>query len=205
GRSVLANAPRCLQVHADDRVEVVLCHREDHAVTQDAGVVDDDVERAVGLDGLVDDALGAVVVGDIVVVGDGLAPAAANELGDLLGRPLVGALAGDRAAQVVDDDLRALGGELAPIANFAKAVKDDNPLYSDSGAAKAAGFDGAPAPPTFGFALEFWGRYPDLQQGLAPVEGNPMMEVIGKLMQNGGLILHGEQEFEYHRPIVAGD
>ena len=32
-----------------------------------------------------------------------------------------------------------------------------------------------------------------------------MMEVIGKLMQNGGLILHGEQEFEYHRPIVAGD
>ena len=95
--------------------------------------------------------------------------------------------------------------ERAPLANFAKAVKDDNAVYSDVNAAQAAGFDAVPAPPTFGFALEFWGRYPDLQQGLAPVEGNPMMEVIGKLMQNGGLILHGEQEFEYHRPIVAGD
>ena len=95
--------------------------------------------------------------------------------------------------------------ERAPLANFAKAVKDDNPVYSDINAAEAAGFDGVPAPPTFGFALEFWGRYPELQKGLTAVEGNPMMEVIGKLMQNGGLILHGEQEFEYHRPIVAGD
>ena len=95
--------------------------------------------------------------------------------------------------------------ERAPIANFAKAVKDGNAVYSDINAAEAAGFDGVPAPPTFGFALEFWGRYPELQKGLTPVEGNPMMEVIGKLMQNGGLILHGEQEFEYHRPIVAGD
>jgi acyl dehydratase len=95
--------------------------------------------------------------------------------------------------------------ERAPLANFAKAVKDDNAVYSDVNAAEAAGFDGTPAPPTFGFALEFWGRYPELQKGLAPVQGNPMMEVIDKLMQNGGLILHGEQEFEYHRPIVAGD
>jgi len=95
--------------------------------------------------------------------------------------------------------------ERAPLANFAKAVKDDNAVYSDVNAAQAAGFDAVPAPPTFGFALEFWGRYPELQQGLTPVEGNPMFEVIGKLMQNGGLVLHGEQEFEYHRPIVAGD
>ena len=95
--------------------------------------------------------------------------------------------------------------ERAPLANFAKAVKDDNAVYSDVNAAEAAGFDGVPAPPTFGFALEFWGRYPEPQQGLKPVEGNPMFEVIGKLMQNGGLVLHGEQEFEYHRPIVAGD
>jgi len=95
--------------------------------------------------------------------------------------------------------------ERAPLANFAKAVKDDNAVYSDINAAEAAGFDGVPAPPTFGFALEFWGRYPELQKGLTPVDGNPMMEVIGKLMQNGGLVLHGEQEFEYHRPIVAGD
>ena len=99
-------------MHADDGVEVVLAHREDHAVAQDAGVVDDDVEPAEGLDRLVDDALCAVEVGDVVVVGHGLAPTAADDLGDLLGGPLVGPLAGDRAAQVVDDDLRAFCGEL---------------------------------------------------------------------------------------------
>ena len=32
-----------------------------------------------------------------------------------------------------------------------------------------------------------------------------MMEVIGTLMAKGGMVLHGEQEFEYHRPIVVGD
>ena len=31
------------------------------------------------------------------------------------------------------------------------------------------------------------------------------MSALGPLMANGGLILHGEQEFIYHRPIVVGD
>jgi acyl dehydratase len=31
------------------------------------------------------------------------------------------------------------------------------------------------------------------------------MEVIGKLMATGGIVLHGEQEFEYHEPVVVGD
>ena len=31
------------------------------------------------------------------------------------------------------------------------------------------------------------------------------MKVIGGLMAQGGLVLHGEQEFEYHRPVVVGD
>jgi acyl dehydratase len=95
--------------------------------------------------------------------------------------------------------------ERGPLASFARAVKDENPVYHDAHAAKVAGFDGIPAPPTFGFAMEFWGRYAELQTGLQAVEGNPMFEVIGKLMSRGGLVLHGEQEFEYHRPIVAGD
>jgi MaoC dehydratase-like protein len=28
---------------------------------------------------------------------------------------------------------------------------------------------------------------------------------MGRLMSKGGLVLHGEQEFVYHRPIVVGD
>ena len=32
-----------------------------------------------------------------------------------------------------------------------------------------------------------------------------MAAVLGPLMAKGGLILHGEQEFTYHRPVFAGD
>jgi acyl dehydratase len=95
--------------------------------------------------------------------------------------------------------------ERQPVSNFAKAVKDSNPVYHDSEAAKAAGFAAIPAPPTFSFAMSGWGLYPELQKGLPKVEGNPMFEIIGKLQAKGGLVLHGEQEFEYHRPIVSGD
>ena len=31
------------------------------------------------------------------------------------------------------------------------------------------------------------------------------MRALGQLMGGGGLILHGEQEFTYHRPVVVGD
>lgn len=93
----------------------------------------------------------------------------------------------------------------AAVANFARAVKDESPIYNDLDAARAAGFDNIPAPPTFTFAASFWGAYAELQKGIDKIEGNPMFEIIGKLMAKGGLVLHGEQEFLYHRPVVAGD
>ena len=68
------------------------------------------------VDGGVDDALGAVEVGDVVVVGDRLAAAALDDVDDLVGGALVGALAGHRAAEVVHDDLGALVGELDRLA-----------------------------------------------------------------------------------------
>ena len=36
--------------------------------------------------------------------------------------------------------------ERSPLSNFAKAVKDENPIYLDATAAAAAGFDSVPAP-----------------------------------------------------------
>jgi acyl dehydratase len=95
--------------------------------------------------------------------------------------------------------------ERQPLSNFAKAVKDTNPIYFDPRAAKTAGFDAIPAPPTWSFAMAGWGTYPELQGDLSKVQANPMFEIIGKLQAKGGLVLHGEQEFEYHRPILAGD
>jgi acyl dehydratase len=32
-----------------------------------------------------------------------------------------------------------------------------------------------------------------------------MMKIMVPLMSKGGLILHGEQEFIYHRPVQVGD
>jgi acyl dehydratase len=100
---------------------------------------------------------------------------------------------------------RVVGVERSPITNFAAAVKDENPIYRDPEAAKAAGFDSIPAPPTFSFAMSHWGAFPDLQVGVDNIEGNPMFEIIGQKMAKGGMVLHGEEEFEFHRPIVAGD
>jgi acyl dehydratase len=96
--------------------------------------------------------------------------------------------------------------ERGPVGAFARAVTDNSPVYQDEVAAKAAGFAGIPIPPTFPFAMGFWGKFSEQQPGDAPAPGdNPLGEVIGTLMKEGGMILHGEQEFEYHRPVVVGE
>ena len=95
--------------------------------------------------------------------------------------------------------------ERGPASNFAKAVKDDNPIFQDPRAAKEAGFDNIPIPPTYSFAFPNWGQFPELQQDDTSMGKNPVMQVIGNLMKTGGLILHGEQAFTYHAPVVVGD
>jgi acyl dehydratase len=95
--------------------------------------------------------------------------------------------------------------ERGPVSNFAKAVQDDNPIYQSPEAAKEAGFDNIPVPPTYSFAMAHWGAFTEQQPGDANPGRNPVMEIIGGLMQKGGLVLHGEEEFEYHRPLVVGD
>ena len=94
--------------------------------------------------------------------------------------------------------------ERGQLALFADAVKEKSPIYRDARAAAEAGLAGIPAPPTYPFVMEHFGAYPELQPDDGPT-GNPMAEVLGPLMANGGLILHGEQEFTYHRPVLAGD
>ncbi len=94
--------------------------------------------------------------------------------------------------------------ERGQLALFADAVKDASPVYRDARAAADAGLAGIPAPPTYPFVMGNFGAYPELQTAEAPTD-NPMGEVLGPLMANGGLILHGEQEFTYHRPVLAGD
>jgi acyl dehydratase len=118
------------------------------------------------------------------------------------------------AATVADDDLKAIIGtptdttvvtvERGQLDLFAAAVKDQSPVYRDPRAAAGVGLPGIPAPPTYPFVMANFGAYPELQPEDAP-RGNPMGEVLVPLMAGGGIILHGEQEFTYHRPVFAGD
>ncbi|WP_242396342.1 FAS1-like dehydratase domain-containing protein [Anaeromyxobacter oryzisoli] len=77
--------------------------------------------------------------------------------------------------------------EKGAIRRFAEALGDPNPIYQDEAAARAAGFGGLVAPPTFPVALASNERFRhSLDLGTRS-------------------ILHGEQLFEYGRPLVAGD
>jgi acyl dehydratase len=116
--------------------------------------------------------------------------------------------------QVADDILSTIIGkptgttvvtvERGQLALFADAVKDRSAVYRDTRAAAKAGLPGIPAPPTYPFVMGNFGAYPEIQTEDGS-GGNPMAEVLGPLMAKGGIILHGEQEFTYHRPVLAGD
>ena len=84
--------------------------------------------------------------------------------------------------------------ERAPIANFARVLQDANPVLADT-----------PAPPTFSFVMAYWGAYAADQPADPTAGTNPMHRIMGELHAKGALVLHGEQEFVYHRPIVSGD
>lgn len=94
----------------------------------------------------------------------------------------------------------------AIVSAFAEAVLDDNPVFRNREVATAAGFADIPAPPTFVFsAAQNWCQW-DEEQPPDPTGGsNPMAELMGGLLATGGMILHGEQSFTYHRPAVVGE
>lgn len=77
--------------------------------------------------------------------------------------------------------------EKGMIRRFAEALGDPNPLYVDEEAARAAGFAGLVAPPTFPAVLAVNDRFRhSLDLGTRS-------------------LLLGEQQLEYGRPLVAGD
>jgi hypothetical protein len=94
--------------------------------------------------------------------------------------------------------------ERGPLSVFAAAVKDNSPVYASVDAARDAGFAGLPIPPTYPFAVGNWGKFREQQPEGADAFG-PMATIFGALMKNGGLILHGEQEFQYFGDVVSGD
>jgi hypothetical protein len=96
-----------LQVHRDDRVPLLLGHVHEHPVAQDPGVQDQDVEAAVAVDRALHHLLGRAEVRDVGVARNRLAAAGHDLVDDLLRRGRVLPFAGERAAEVVDDDTRS--------------------------------------------------------------------------------------------------
>ena len=74
---------------------------------------------------------------------------------------------------------------------FAKAIGETDPVYTDTAAARDAGYPDLPAPPTFLFAAE-------LDSGASDKLLADLQIPIAKL-------LHGEQSFSFHAPACAGD
>jgi acyl dehydratase len=77
------------------------------------------------------------------------------------------------------------------IAEFADAIGDANPVYRDAAAARAAGHAAVIAPPTFAIVISMAGS------GAALADPG--------LGLNYAMVVHGEERFEYTRPIMAGD
>lgn len=78
------------------------------------------------------------------------------------------------------------------IRRFATAIGDLNPIYHDVQAAKAAGHPDLVAPPTFLISASTGGG------------GGGFIHDPG-LGLNFALVVHGEQKFEFSRPVCAGD
>jgi acyl dehydratase len=95
--------------------------------------------------------------------------------------------------------------ERGPVSTFAAALQDKNPIYRDAAKARDAGFEHIPAPPTFTFAMSFWGAFAEDQPPDPTGGANPMHTIMGELFGKGALVLHGEQEFQYHKAIEVGD
>ena len=77
------------------------------------------------------------------------------------------------------------------IREFAAAIGDDNPVFHDVESARALGYADVVAPPTFPILLA-------LNAAEAAVR-DP------ELGLDYSRVVHGEQKFQYTRPVVAGD
>jgi len=77
------------------------------------------------------------------------------------------------------------------IAEFADAIGDRNPLYTDRAAAQQVGYPDVIAPPTFPIVISM--------ASSASAVGDPGLGL------NYAMVVHGEQRFEYSRPLMAGD
>ena len=98
-------------------------------------------------------------------------------------------------------DQSAVGREFTPVTArvepgrlrfFLDTLAESNPLYRDETTARAAGYAATPVPPTYLFCLEM-------------MDATVPFEFLTALGIDLARVLHGEQRFDYHAPVVVGD
>lgn len=75
---------------------------------------------------------------------------------------------------------------------FLDTLGETNPVYRDAAVAKTEGFAALPIPPTYLFCLEM-------------LDNENPFEFLTALQIDLGRVLHGEQSFTYHAPVMVGD
>ncbi|MDI1339730.1 MaoC family dehydratase N-terminal domain-containing protein [Polaromonas sp.] len=97
-------------------------------------------------------------------------------------------------------DKKFIGYELPPtlwdvekgrIRFFAEVIGATDAIHLDATAAKAAGYRNVVAPPTYIFGAES--------------DSGALMKLLDTLKIDLRKVLHGEQRFDYHAPVCAGD
>ena len=77
------------------------------------------------------------------------------------------------------------------IREFADAIGDPSPVYRDAEAARAAGHPDVIAPPTFAIVISM--------ASTGGAVGDPGLGI------NYAMVVHGEQQFQYSRPLGPSD
>jgi acyl dehydratase len=75
---------------------------------------------------------------------------------------------------------------------FRETTREQNPVYSDTDAARSAGYNAVPVPPTYLFCLEM-------------MDARDSFEFLDVLGADLSQVLHGEQRFAYRAPVMVGD
>ena len=82
--------------------------------------------------------------------------------------------------------------EAGKVKEFCIAIGETNPIYTDIDAAKKAGYEKIPIPPTFQTSFTFWGY-------------DTFWEDLESMNIDTKRLLHMKEEYTYHKPIYVGD
>lgn len=77
------------------------------------------------------------------------------------------------------------------VLQFADAIGEDNPVFRQEAAARVSGHEGQLAPPTFATVMQ--------------IMASAQVVLDSDLGLNYMLVVHGEQEYEWSRPVRVGD